>query len=217
MRARYREDVRYELGAQNPVSVEEKILFGFLGKLPRGRILDIGCGIGTHAAVMMERGFDVVGLDFSVAAIDRANRLGITVLAADADTYLPFRNCTFDYVWATDVLEHVFDPIGLIEEIFRVLTPRGRVLVTVPNDLNLKSRIRIFLSGRSPQSKVYRTSRQYKHHTLFSMELLKYMLVDAGCFKLEFMRAACTGTNHLIRSEFLASLFGSTFVAVCSK
>ena len=42
------------------------------GRLPRGRALDIGCGTGTNARYLASQGYDVVGIDVSSLAIERA-------------------------------------------------------------------------------------------------------------------------------------------------
>jgi SAM-dependent methyltransferase len=39
------------------------------------RVIDIGCGHGRHALALAERGAEVVGLDFSVALLERARHL----------------------------------------------------------------------------------------------------------------------------------------------
>lgn len=41
-------------------------------KLASGRALDVGCGTGTHALWLAARGFDVIGVDISERAIERA-------------------------------------------------------------------------------------------------------------------------------------------------
>ncbi|HVN56556.1 MAG TPA: class I SAM-dependent methyltransferase [Anaerolineaceae bacterium] len=43
-----------------------------LGSRPGGRLLDLGCGTGTHAIYLAKRGFSVVGIDFSPRAIELA-------------------------------------------------------------------------------------------------------------------------------------------------
>jgi SAM-dependent methyltransferase len=167
--------------------------------------------------MMASEKFRVVGIDFSTVALSKARQSGIEMVAVDVDEGLPFKANTFDYVWATDVLEHVFDPIHVVMEASRVLRNGGYLLLAVPNDLTLKRRLAVFFTGRSPQSKIYRARGQYKHHTLFSLDLLKYMLVDKGGFRLQFFYATLPGTKRALHSEMIAALFGSTFVAICSK
>jgi SAM-dependent methyltransferase len=43
----------------------------------RGRVLDIGCGAGRHAIYLQEKGFDVLGIDYSARAIEVCRRRGL--------------------------------------------------------------------------------------------------------------------------------------------
>jgi len=53
----------------NPVVVE------FAASLPPGRALDLGCGEGRHSLWLATRGWEVVGVDFSAVALDKARRI----------------------------------------------------------------------------------------------------------------------------------------------
>lgn len=49
-------------------------LLAFLGAHPPGRAIDLGCGTGTNVITMAQRGWEVVGVDFSSCAIRSARR-----------------------------------------------------------------------------------------------------------------------------------------------
>lgn len=53
----------------NPVVVE------YAASLPHGRALDLGCGEGRHSLWLATRGWEVVGVDFSEVALDKARRI----------------------------------------------------------------------------------------------------------------------------------------------
>lgn len=173
-----RENARYASGADNPIEMEEELMFSLLPG--RGLLLDIGCGVGTIGLLLKQRGFDYLGVDFSDVAVGKARGKGLKAVVTDVDAVgLEYPDEQFDVVWAGDVLEHVFDPIGLLRHASRVLKPGGCLLLTVPNDFTLVSRLKVFLTGRSVQSNTYRRFGQCKHHTAFSWELLQYMLGEA--------------------------------------
>jgi cyclopropane fatty-acyl-phospholipid synthase-like methyltransferase len=68
-------EMSYLLGAapwDSGVSPPE--LLAFLDANPPGRALDIGCGTGTNALTMAERGWQVIGIDFSSRAIRAARK-----------------------------------------------------------------------------------------------------------------------------------------------
>jgi ubiquinone/menaquinone biosynthesis C-methylase UbiE len=101
------------------------------------RILDIGCGTGAMLDELRPFG-DVVGADFSPEALQFCVTRGAPAEApplklARADVRrLPFADSAFDVVTAMDIIEHIDDDKAAASEIFRVLKPGGRLLVTVP-------------------------------------------------------------------------------------
>jgi SAM-dependent methyltransferase len=224
MRAEERENERYRAGAENPVEVEEQIMFSLVPHASgsaRPTALDIGCGIGTMSLELQRRGYDVTGIDFSEVAVARSREKGVTALVSDVDRDgLKFADAFFDLVWAGDVIEHVFDPVQLLEEAARVLKPSGTFLFTVPNDLTLRSRFQIALTGKSPQSDVYRKFRQCKHHTVFSWELLTYMLEQARLAP-RVTRSVCrvprTGKDIVTGNPRLGSYFGRVFIVAAGR
>lgn len=80
------------------------------------RVLDIGCGRSKLPGA--------VGLD--CAALP-----GVDVVA-DLEATLPFADQSFDAVCANQVLEHVRNLVGLVYEVYRVLSPGGLLVAHVP-------------------------------------------------------------------------------------
>jgi len=110
---------------------------------PNDRVLDAACGLGygSHVVRSLTRASSVTGMDGSEYAIDYAN----LCYGAGHDRggyvcgYLPqaldaYPDGSFDAVISFETLEHVEDPRALLKEFQRVLTPGGRVIVSVPND-----------------------------------------------------------------------------------
>jgi ubiquinone/menaquinone biosynthesis C-methylase UbiE len=107
------------------------------GPRPGERVLEVGCGAG-HVLEQF-RGARRTGVDLSEGMIRRARaRLGedTRLLRASADQ-LPFDDGKFDIVVCTEVLEHVPDPAAVIAELTRVAVPDGRVVVSIPNEVNI--------------------------------------------------------------------------------
>ncbi len=98
----------------------------------KGRLLDVGAGFGHFLAAMRERGWQVTGVESSTRAAERLRAKGLAVLVGRVPAVeLPERR--FDVVTASSVLEHVADPLGVLEQAFRVLRPGGWALMRVPN------------------------------------------------------------------------------------
>ncbi len=97
----------------------------------------------------------------------------------------------------------------------RVLKPTGKVLLTTPNALNIFTRTYIFITGKSPQSGIYRKLKQCKHHTMFSLELLQYMLNEA-CLSPHLigfiLKNPYSNRKYYSKSKILGILFGVVFI-----
>ncbi len=119
--------------------------FDQLGLIAGDRVLDLGCGFGRHAFEIARRGGHVVAVDpgedetvsasATFAAMAEAGEIGasteVSVLRGDG-LHLPFDDASFDRVVCSEVLEHINDDEGAIEELSRVLRSGGTMAVTVP-------------------------------------------------------------------------------------
>jgi SAM-dependent methyltransferase len=92
-----------------------------------GRLLDLGCGTKPYRHLATQT-TEYIGLEVDTP---EARRRGGADLYYDGRT-LPFANQSFDTVFCSQVLEHVFEPQAFLGEIHRVLSPGGRLLLTVP-------------------------------------------------------------------------------------
>lgn len=100
--------------------------------------LDIGAAGGGNTRVLVEGGWDVVALEYSVAGAEVAKGRGLPVIRADARA-LPFPDRSMGLVVAFDILEHVEEDDRMASEIRRVLSPGGTALIAVPADMRLWS------------------------------------------------------------------------------
>jgi ubiquinone/menaquinone biosynthesis C-methylase UbiE len=87
-----------------------------------GTLLDVGCGTGSYAAALRERGWDVTGVDASEDMLRRAREKGVQAVVADA-TALPFEGASFDAAVSIFTHTDVDDFGSLVREVTRVLRP----------------------------------------------------------------------------------------------
>jgi len=98
-------------------------------------ILDVGCGDGAVSNPLVERGFDVTGVDFSSVAL---RSVAAKKVVAGVGR-LPFEGCSFDVVICAEVLEHL--PEGTYERALREIqrVARQYIIVTTPNEEHFPS------------------------------------------------------------------------------
>jgi SAM-dependent methyltransferase len=108
-----------------------------IGALAGKRVLEIGCGAGSHSALFARHGAQMSSIDLSfdrAQATARKFRLlesagyGSAALQGNAER-LPFSDSTFDIVYSNGVLHHSPDTVATIQEVRRVLKPGGLAVV----------------------------------------------------------------------------------------
>lgn len=95
-------------------------------------VLDLGCGTGGIGRHLGGRGVDVVGADIDIGALQSARSHERAVRVDLGSGRLPFQSETFDGIVAKDILEHLVRPADIVGEMYRVLEPGGRIVVSVP-------------------------------------------------------------------------------------
>lgn len=93
-----------------------------------GKLLDIGCGRGESMEAFRELGVDCWGLDIADSAIKKqVKRVDVSREG------FPFKDNTFDIVYHKSLIEHLYNPDNLMRETYRVLKPKGRVIILTPD------------------------------------------------------------------------------------
>ena len=106
------------------------LLRRYLGPAPHGRIIDVGCGLGSYGRGLLADGYDWFGAEIDEADCAELKRLGLPHRQVDGRT-LPFAAGAFDTALCLEVLEHIEDPRAFLREVSRV-APR-QIIVSVPN------------------------------------------------------------------------------------
>lgn len=110
-----------------------RVLVKFFGPLADKSVLDVGCGKGRFARVLLEQnpGAEIWGLDISEEML-RFVPAGIHTRAGSM-TELPFADSTFDFIYATESLEHAVEIERAVNEMCRVLKPGGKLVIIDKN------------------------------------------------------------------------------------
>jgi 2-polyprenyl-3-methyl-5-hydroxy-6-metoxy-1,4-benzoquinol methylase len=146
------------------------------------RVLDIGCGQAGLAAEIRNLGHVVWGIEASSIAVAKAASRVDRCIHADLLDLKAIEALLsqerFDALIFSDVLEHLYDPLGALRFYSRFLRPGGRLLISVPNALNWQSRLS-FLFGRFEYQDTGVMDRT--HIRFFTFRSAKRLLTAAGC------------------------------------
>lgn len=106
-------------------SAGKLIAFSFVEFGTGKRALDIGCRDGYWSERLKEKGYDVSALDLEPKYK--------SAFQHNVEEGIPYDNSSFDLVWCSEVIEHLYKPKFLLNEIERVLKPDGLAILTTPN------------------------------------------------------------------------------------
>jgi ubiquinone/menaquinone biosynthesis C-methylase UbiE len=128
----YLEAERYRYGVYGPWMPELMEFAGQRGK----KLLEVGGGMGTDHSQFAKNGAITTDLDLSSGHLEHAKRnfhlRGLTgeFVHGDAEN-MPFADGTFDVVYSNGVIHHTPNTARVVDEMYRVLKPGGRVIIMV--------------------------------------------------------------------------------------
>jgi SAM-dependent methyltransferase len=144
----------------------------------QGRLLDFGCGGGLFLERMHRQGWRVTGLDVSPAAVHEI-RHGLKLQALVGSLPHPeLSPQSFDVITMWHSLEHVHQPLVVLQQARSLLAPGGKLLIAIPNIDSLA--FRWFGS-------CWYALDLPRHLTHFSSVTISWMLQRAG-FRVDSVR-----------------------------
>jgi 2-polyprenyl-3-methyl-5-hydroxy-6-metoxy-1,4-benzoquinol methylase len=191
-------------------------------------ILDLGCGIGCLGAeIKKQRICTVTGITNSKEEAEDASRYLDKVVLADLNVLdLSFLG-KFDCIVCSHILEHLYNPWGLLEKLRDSLTVDGIIVVALPNAMNWRQRVQ-FLRGEFNYVHVGLMDRG--HIRFFSRRAAIKMIEDAGYriineereghFPLPIVRNVLRKFSQKvdqIATNLFPGLFGLQFIFLAKK
>jgi SAM-dependent methyltransferase len=116
---------------------------------PGRKVLDLGCCNGYFAALLAERGYHVTG-------VERAEGHGpdfpehVRLIEHDLEHGLPPIDSRFSFIVCADILEHLRNPLAVLQQARELLEPDGQLAASLPNSGNFYFRLNV-LAGRFPK------------------------------------------------------------------
>ncbi len=108
--------------------------------IPAGRMLEIGCASGRFLQKMSSQGWQVEGIEFSQSAAEAARSLGHSVQTGCVESIPDYKE-PFDLVVGWMVVEHLHQPVEVLEKLARWVKPGGWLAISMPNAGSLAFRL----------------------------------------------------------------------------
>ena len=160
-----------------------------------GRLLDVGCGNGSFLELAGQAGWTAEGLDFDSEAVKVAQARGLNVHKGGVDV-LTERRGFYDFITLCHVIEHVHDPVALLNQLRDLLKPGGILWIDTPNLSSFGARLfRGAWRGLEPP----------RHLTLFNSSSLRKALKQSGFRSLKQHWRGLTVFNVFAASQSIAS------------
>ena len=112
--------------------------------LPNMKVLDLGAGHGAFTKTLYEMGCDVQACDMFPEIFEFD---AVECRKVDVTSFFPYEDNCFDVIVAIEVSEHITDHQNFFRETNRILKPGGRLCISTPNILSIKSRARFLKTG----------------------------------------------------------------------
>lgn len=159
-----------------------------------GLILDVGCGDGNYLEMLQKLGLKVMGIENENTAVSISRKKGIPVFEGTLKE-AKLADCSVDQVTMLHVIEHLFDPFEEINECFRILRTKGRLIIHTPNAGSL---------GRSLFQKNWYHLDPPRHLFVFSPKSIRLILKKSNFRKFQLKTLTNRSTTTFDNSAIIA-------------
>ncbi|TSC85015.1 MAG: type 11 methyltransferase [Parcubacteria group bacterium Gr01-1014_13] len=115
------------------------LLAKYIHKQGQVSMFEVGCATGFFMDLARQRGWETEGIDISEYAVKKAQEKGLAASATTLESYQSVKK--FDVIVMQDVIEHVKDPVDVINRAKNLLADKGLLLFTTPDAGSLWARV----------------------------------------------------------------------------
>ena len=176
----YHKSKQYRDKMQSKISRAKKRLAS-LGRKGDLSFLDVGCNLGFATEAGRRLGFKALGIDVDADAIQRAAGF----FPEAKFRCLPIRDLAdegpvFDIIYTSEVIEHLLDPLGFLQDIHRIMADGSVLMLTTPDVGHFT------LSRKMNKLIKWTTFRPPEHLLYFTRKSLKVLFQRAGFRHVRF-------------------------------
>lgn len=155
-------------------------------------VLDLGCGLGGNLLAIKNAGLTVTGVTISPEEADCASHI-CPIFTHDLEKGLPLevKMNYYDVVIAAHLLEHIFYPDHLLNDVWRVV--RNGLIIVIPNLLFWRNRLKMLFGIFEYQDLGI---MDYTHSRWYTLKTIKRLLVQHG-----FVVTSATATDGLFSGK----------------
>jgi len=183
---------RYADAGPNPAAtillpIVLRLLDGVGLSAGKRKLFELGCGNGSMANALSQKGWDVTGVDPSVEGILQANAAYPTLKIENGSAYddLSVHYGQFPVLLSLEVVEHVYAPRHYAKSAFDLLQPGGIAIISTPYHGYWKNLV-MALTGKMDSH--FTALWDHGHIKFWSMKTLSTLLLEAGFIDIRFER-----------------------------
>jgi len=168
----------------------EQLLQKMEQHVPVGSLLDVGCSFGWFLDVAKTRGWDTFGIEPSDIAVGHVQKRAAHQVLHGVFPATSFGERRFTSAVMTDVLEHLDNPVLMLQQLAAVLEPGGVLAIRVPNQEGLiyKTAATMARGAKAldgPMWRMWQLDFPYPHLWYFNRKTLSAVATRAGLQVLE--------------------------------
>jgi glycosyltransferase involved in cell wall biosynthesis len=175
---------QYEITGENTIYKKADLYSSYAQKIrwiereKPGRVLEIGTGTGELTAEMTRLGCAVTGIEQDPQMVKISSRYCEQMVVGDIETMDLSGLAGYDAIVFGDVLRHVRNQREILQKVHKLLSPGGRVLLSLPNVSNIWVRLFLLLFGRSDHSRI--GILDDIHLRFFTLKTIKQLANESG-------------------------------------
>jgi O-antigen biosynthesis protein len=178
--------MNYCISAQWPLKYRH-----FLNELlisNKSDILEFGCHSGLLSKILINKGKSVTGFDNDENAIQKAKERNVIAFCTDLNNIESWEsiieNKKFDSILFLHILEHLYNPLEVLENSIKYLKTDGVILIALPNICNARNRFSIALKGKFEYTET--GVMDNTHIRFFNFQTANNLIDKAGLKVIEY-------------------------------